>query len=259
MKIIFLGTGTSSGVPIVGCDCEVCQSTDPKDNRLRSSVLVEVEGKNILIDIGPDFREQMLRSKVKRIDAVLLTHEHNDHIIGLDEIRVFNFIQRESIPVYATQRVIGELKKRFYYLFQEELYPSAPRITIQEVHKDQVIDFEGIQIQPIEYFHDLEHRWPVTGYRIKDFTYLTDFKTITPEELAKTKGTALLVISAVQHRPHRSHLNLSEALTWTAKIQAAQTYFIHMSHFIGLHRVAQNSLPDTVHFAYDGLVVNLNK
>ncbi|MEM9884890.1 MAG: MBL fold metallo-hydrolase [Bacteroidota bacterium] len=258
MKITFLGTGTSSGIPLIGCDCAVCQSDDPKDRRLRTSVFVEVNGWNILIDIGPDFRQQMLNAKIKRIDAVLLTHEHNDHIIGLDEIRAFNFLQKETIPIYASKRVIAELQQRFSYLFQEELYPSAPRIEVREVRKEEIIQFKGLNIKPIEYFHDFNHRWPVMGYRIQDFSYLTDFKSIEEAELLKTKGTKLLVISAVTQAAHRSHLNLAEALDWASKIQAVQTYFIHMDHRMGLHRSVQAMLPDRVDLSYDGLEVALD-
>ncbi|MEL6719505.1 MAG: MBL fold metallo-hydrolase, partial [Bacteroidota bacterium] len=206
----------------------------------------------ILIDIGPDFRQQMLRTKIRRIDAVLLTHEHNDHIIGLDEIRAFNFIQRSNIPLYASERVIAEVKQRFPYLFKEELYPGAPKVTVHSIDRNQDFSIQNLQITPIEYLHG---KLPVLGYRIHDFVYLTDFKTISEEEFQKVKGVKTLVISALQHKSHHSHLTLKEALEMAEKMAAEQTYFIHMGHRMGLHEEVQRSLPDNVQLAYDGLVV----
>ncbi|MEM8525513.1 MAG: MBL fold metallo-hydrolase [Bacteroidota bacterium] len=252
MKITFLGTGTSTGTPLIGCDCEVCQSSNPKDHRLRSSAFVQVDGLNILIDIGPDFRQQMLRAKVKRIDAVLITHEHNDHIIGLDEIRAFNFLQKSSIPIYAAGRVLKEVKQRFHYLFREELYPGAPRVDVHQIDKDVPFYLQNLKITPIEYLHG---RLPVLGFRIHDFAYLTDFKSITAIEFQKLKGIKTLVLSALQRRSHHSHLTLEEALAMAEKIGAKQTFFIHMGHRMGLHEEVQAILPNGVQLAYDGLVL----
>jgi len=255
MKITFLGTGTSTGTPLIGCDCEVCQSSNPKNHRLRSSVFVEVDGLNILIDIGPDFRQQMLRAKIKRIDAVLLTHEHNDHIIGLDEIRAFNFLQRASIPIYAAERVLEEVQQRFSYLFKEELYPGAPRVSIHTVNKNESFHLQHLKITPIEYLHG---KLPVLGYRIHDFAYLTDFKTISEKEFRKIKGTRILVLSALQQKSHHSHLTLEEALEMSSKIKPEETYFIHMGHRMGLYNEIQELLPENVQLAYDGLVIEMN-
>ncbi|MEM6698927.1 MAG: MBL fold metallo-hydrolase [Bacteroidota bacterium] len=254
MKITFLGTGTSTGTPLIGCDCEVCQSPNPKDHRLRSSVFIEVEGLNILIDIGPDFRQQVLRAKVKKIDAVLITHEHNDHIIGLDEIRAFNFLQKASIPIYASRRVLRELKQRFYYLFKEELYPGAPRVDVHEINKGQSFQVQHLEITPIEYLHG---KLPVLGFRIYNFAYLTDFKSISEEEFPKLKGIKTLVLSALQRKSHHSHLTLEEALEMAKRIDAEQTYFIHMGHRMGLHEQIQTLLPQGIQLAYDGLLVKI--
>lgn len=254
MKITFLGTGTSTGTPLIGCDCEVCQSKNPKDQRLRSSIFVEVDGLNILIDIGPDFRQQMLRAKIKRIDAVLLTHEHNDHIIGLDEIRAFNFLQKQSIPIYASRRVLEEVKQKFRYLFKEELYPGAPRVDIHEIDKQQPVYLQNLKITPIEYLHG---KLPVLGFRMHDFAYLTDFKTISEQEFQKIRGTKMLILSALQQKSHHSHLTLEEALIMTERIGAEQTYFIHMGHRMGLHKEINATLPEGVQLAYDDLLVDI--
>ncbi|MEM1326579.1 MAG: MBL fold metallo-hydrolase [Bacteroidota bacterium] len=252
MNITFLGTGTSTGTPLIGCNCEVCQSDDPRDHRLRSSLFVEVEGVNILIDIGPDFRQQMLRANIQRIDAVLLTHEHNDHIIGLDEIRAFNFLQGEQIPVYASPRVIKVLRQRFSYLFEEQLYPGVPRVELREIDIDQPIVLNGISIVPIQYWHG---RIPVIGFRINNLAYLTDFKSIDEVEFSKLNDINTLIISALHHRQHHSHLTLEEAIIWAEKIGATSTYFMHIAHRMGKHIDVQPTLPQGMQLAYDGLII----
>jgi phosphoribosyl 1,2-cyclic phosphate phosphodiesterase len=250
MKITFLGTGTSTGTPLIGCSCEVCQSDDPRDQRLRASLFVEVDGLCILIDIGPDFRQQMLRANIQRIDAVLLTHEHNDHIIGLDEIRAFNFLQGKQIPIYASPRVILVLRQRFAYLFEEQLYPGVPRVELREIDMNKAISINGVSILPVQYWHG---HIPVVGFRIKDVAYLTDFKTIDDDQFTKLQDIQLLIISALHHRQHHSHLTLGEAINWADKIGAAETYFMHIAHRMGKYVEVQPALPEGMQLAYDGL------
>lgn len=254
MTITFLGTGTSQGVPVIGCDCPACISTDPKDKRLRTAIMLSKGDKNIVIDVGPDFRQQMLRAKVKRIEAVLLTHEHNDHIMGLDDVRPFNFRYKMDMPIYATTRVQDALKKRFAYAFDENPYPGAPRFQLHTIHKDQAFSIAGFHIIPIEIDHG---QLPVMGFRVGDFTYLTDMKSITPEELEKVKGTQTLVIDALHHSIHHSHLSLPESLALIEKIQPKAAYLIHASHKMGRYSEVARGLPTGVTLAYDGLVLSV--
>ena len=208
MKITFLGTGTSQGVPVIGCDCPVCLSSDPKDDRLRTAAMVQVDGKTIVIDVGPDFRQQLLRAKVTDITAILMTHEHNDHIIGMDDVRPLNFKHRKHMTVYAEERVQKELKQRFSYVFDENPYPGAPRLILENIDSQELINIDGVEIIPIRALHG---QLPVFGFRFGDFTYLTDIKTISDEELEKVKGTKILALDALHHSVHHSHLNLEEA------------------------------------------------
>ena len=254
MKVTFLGTGTSTGVPMIGCKCTVCTSDDPKDRRLRTSAFIEGEATNLLIDIGPDFRQQMLREDITQLDAVLITHEHHDHIAALDEVRAFNFLQRKSMPVYATNRVGGELKKRFGYVFEEVLYPGAPRIDLEEIETAKPFKVNEIEIQPIHYMHGA---MPVTGFRIKDFSYLTDFKAISEEELEKIKGSKIIAISSIHHRPHHSHICLAEALELLEQLQPEQAYIIHISHWMGKDVDIAPTLPSNVTLAWDGLQIEV--
>ncbi len=249
-----MGTGTSQGVPIIGCKCEVCKSEDPRDHRLRTSVLLRKEQKNILIDCGPDFRQQMLRAGVTSLDAIVLTHEHNDHIIGLDDVRPFNYMQRRDMTVYATERVEASLKKRFEYIFAERRYPGAPMITIERIYPDQPFTVDGVLFTPIEVLHGA---LPILGFRVKDFTYLTDVKTIADSELQKVKGTDTLVINALRHQKHYSHLNLEEAIAMISKIGPKRAYLIHISHNMGLYEDIAGLLPANVTAAHDGLVVKV--
>ncbi len=260
MRITFLGTGTSQGVPVIGCTCAVCQSADTRDKRFRTSVMIETQDKIIVIDTGPDFRQQMLREQVHHdldefcVDAVLFTHEHKDHIAGLDDVRPFNFRFQRDMQVYATERVQTALKREYQYVFTPPFYPGAPLIQLNTISKDEKFVVEGIEIQPIEVMHaDL----PVLGFRFGDFTYLTDVKTISPQEKEKIRGTKTLVLSALRQKEHHSHLNLEEALVLTEEFQAEQTYFIHMSHLLGTHEAVSRELPSNVALAYDGLKIEV--
>lgn len=254
MKITFLGTGTSQGIPVIGCGCEVCQSKDSKDNRLRVSVLVETDDKTIVIDSGPDFRYQMLRAEVKDLDAILFTHEHKDHVAGLDDIRPFNYLLHKKIDLYATLRVQEALKREFAYIFSEVKYHGIPQINLHTV-TDQCFNVGETIVTPIEVLH---HKLPVMGYRFKDFTYITDAKTISAESIKKIKGTKVLVINALQTESHVSHFTLSEALDFANLIAAETTYFTHMSHNLGLHKVVEKDLPANIKLAYDGLCFELD-
>lgn len=254
MKITFLGTGTSQGVPVIACDCAVCTSVDSHDKRLRVSILVEVEGKSIVIDSGPDFRYQMLRAGVKRLDAILYTHEHKDHVAGLDDIRAFNHKQQAEIDIYADNRVQEALKKEFHYVFSGNNYPGIPRLKLNTIEAGKTFEVCGIPIIPISVMH---FKLPVFGFRIADFTYITDAKTISDEEKLKIKGTKILVINALQKEKHISHFTLEEALQFAAEINAEKTYITHISHNMGTHREVSKELPDGVFLAYDGLVLEL--
>ncbi|MEM1122660.1 MAG: MBL fold metallo-hydrolase [Bacteroidota bacterium] len=254
MTITFLGTGTSQGVPVIGCDCAVCQSHDPRDKRLRTSAMIETDGKTIVIDAGPDFRQQLLRAKVTDVTAILMTHEHNDHIIGMDDVRPLNFKHRKQMPVYAEPRVQTELQERFAYIFAKNPYPGAPRLILQNIDEDRIINIEGVEVTPIRAMHG---QLPVFGFRFGDFTYLTDIKTISAKELKKVKGTKVLALDALHHSVHHSHLNLEEALALIEIIQPEQAYLIHVSHRMGLTQEVNKTLPEGVQLAYDGLVIEV--
>lgn len=254
ITITILGSGTSQGVPIIGCDCAVCQSSDTRDKRLRVSILINKGEKNIVVDAGPDFRQQMLRAEVKELEAILLTHEHNDHIIGLDDVRPFNFRTWTDMPIYAVEPVQKELKERFAYIFAENPYPGSPMLKLNTISKEQSFEVADIPILPIEVMHG---KLPVLGFRIADFTYLTDMKTIAPLELEKVKGTKKLVLNALHHRTHHSHLNLEEALDFIKIIQPEQAFLTHLSHKMGLHEEVSKTLPENVFLAYDGLKIKI--
>lgn len=254
LKITFLGTGTSQGVPVIGCNCAVCTSDDPRDQRLRVSVLVQAAGRNIVIDCGPDFRQQMLRAQVRSLDAILLTHEHNDHVVGLDDVRPFNFMQRRDMPIYATKWVQKELHQRFAYAFEKNPYPGAPRFHLLDIDKHAPFEVAGIPVIPIEVMHG---SMPVLGFRMGDFTYLTDVKTIAPEEIEKIVGSKTLVTSALHHSLHHSHANLEEALELIWQIGPQRAYLTHVSHSMGLYEEISRQLPPDIHLAYDGLQLTL--
>lgn len=253
MRITFLGTGTSQGVPMIACNCAVCTSDDPHDKRLRSSILIEENGKNIVIDSGPDFRYQMLRAKVKHLEAVVFTHEHKDHVAGLDDIRAFNYFQNSAVDVYANLRVQAALKREFSYIFTDYQYPGIPKINLKTIDPEP-FTAAGIPLIPIEVLH---YKLPVLGFRIHDFTYITDAKTISEAETEKIKGSKVLVINALQKEKHISHFTLAEAIVFAEKIGAEITYFTHIGHRLGKYQEVSADLPPNIQLAYDGLQLEL--
>lgn len=253
MRFTFLGTGTSQGIPVIACSCRVCQSLDPRDNRLRSSLMVEGFGKRIVVDTGPDFRQQMLRLKIDHLDAVLFTHEHKDHIAGLDDVRAFNFHQGTDMNVYGTKAVHQALKREFHYAFAEVKYPGVPEINLIEIDH-HAFSVEGIPVIPVEVMH---YKMPVKGFRFGDFTYITDAKTISDEELEKVKGTKILVLNALRKKEHISHFTLDEAIAVMEKIRPEKGYLTHISHLMGTHREIAGELPEYIELAYDGLSVEI--
>lgn len=253
MKITFLGTGTSQGIPVIGCKCDVCLSTDFRDNRLRTSILIEIADRTIVIDSGPDFRYQMLRAKVEDLDAILYTHEHKDHIAGLDDIRPFNYILKKRIDIYATERVQEAIKREFAYIFSDVKYHGLPQISLHRVY-EKPFAIGGAKITPFEVMH---HKLPVTGYRIGDFTYITDAKTISQTSLGMIEGTKILVLNALQKEAHVSHFTLREAIDMAKEVGAEKTYFTHISHNLGLHADVSQELPRGISLAYDGLSFEL--
>ncbi|MDB4903852.1 MAG: fold metallo-hydrolase [Mucilaginibacter sp.] len=253
MTITFLGTGTSQGVPVIACNCEVCTSTDFRDTRLRSSILIEAEGKVIVIDSGPDFRYQMLRANVQRLDAIVFTHEHKDHIAGLDDIRAFNYRQKGPIDIYANIQVQNALQKEFHYIFQEFIYPGIPEIKMHTIDKE-IFEIGKVRFLPIEVLH---YKLPVLGFRINNFTYITDAKTISETEKEKIKGSKILVVNALQKQMHISHLTLDEAVAFAEEIGAEKTYFTHISHRLGRYQDIARELPNGIELAYDGLKLNV--
>lgn len=249
MKITVLGTGTSQGIPVIGCGCAVCQSSDSRDKRLRVSVLVETADKIIVIDSGPDFRYQMLRAGVKDLDAIIFTHEHKDHVAGLDDIRPFNYLLHKVIDIYAVERVQQALRREFAYIFEDTKYHGLPQIKLHTVDENP-FGIGQSTITPIEVMH---YKLPVMGYRIGDFTYITDAKTVSQESLEKIKGTKVLIVNALQRNDHISHFTLDEATAFAQKVGAEMTYFTHMSHYLGSHEEVEKELPSNIKLAYDGL------
>lgn len=254
LKITFLGTGTSQGIPVIGSDHPVCLSSDPKDKRLRVSVLLSWGSYNYVIDCGPDFRQQMLTHNVKKLDGILFTHEHSDHVAGLDDIRPF-FFRQGDIPVYAHERVISSLEKRFDYIFaSENRYPGAPAIAANEIQNNQPFAIGDKMVIPIEADHN---RLQVFGFRIDNFTYLTDVKSMNENEIEKIKGSEILVINSLRKEPHHSHFNLEEALLFVEKVKPKTAYLTHISHLLGFHEAVEKKLPKDVHLAYDNLTLDL--
>lgn len=252
--ITILGTGTSQGIPVIGCECKVCQSDNPKDKRLRVSALVQVGETNIVIDCGPDFRQQMLRENVKNVDAVIFTHEHTDHVIGVDDVRPFNFQTQQNMPLYATKRVQRDLKNRFGYAFVENPYPGAPLLELKTIDKNTPFEINSVEIIPIEILHG---NLPILGFRIGDFAYLTDMKTVEAAEFEKLKGVKVIVIDSLQQRDHFSHMTLKESLAFAEKVGAERTFLTHLSHVMGLHEEVSTLLPEGVEIAYDGLKIEV--
>lgn len=253
MKITFLGTGTSQGVPVIACHCKVCSSSDVRNNRLRTSVMIEHQGKVFVIDSGPDFRYQMLREKVQQLDAILFTHEHKDHVAGLDDVRAFNFKHDREIDVYAEERVQHALKNEFSYIFSGIHYPGIPRVVMHNI-SNETMHIQGVDIIPIRVMH---YKLPVYGFRIGDFSYITDAKTISDEELEKIKGSKVLVLNALRREDHISHFTLNEAVALAQKLNVPRTFFTHISHQLGLHEEVCSELPAGISLAYDTMSIEI--
>jgi phosphoribosyl 1,2-cyclic phosphate phosphodiesterase len=251
VKVTFLGTGTSIGVPVITCDCPVCLSTDQRDKRMRTSVMIEVNGLTLVIDCGPDFRHQMLRQQVMNLDAVIFTHEHRDHIAGLDDVRAFNYVLNKKIDIYGTPQVMEAIRIEFPYIFSESRYFGAPQLTIHNID-DKPFSIRGVEFIPIRALHE---KLPVTGYRIGDFTYITDASFISEEELDKIRGSKIVVLNALRNSKHVSHFSVGEAVDILSKLKPEMGYLTHLSHFVGLHEDVNKKLPDFVRLAYDGLEV----
>lgn len=250
LSLTFLGTGTSQGVPVIACDCKVCKSSDVHDNRLRTSVLIQTENQSIMIDSGPDFRYQVLRSGINQLDAILFTHQHRDHIAGLDDVRSFNFVQKKAMPIYGNELVIQQIKREFHYVFENK-YPGIPQLEIHQID-DNPFSIHDLSIIPIKVLH---HNLPVLGFRINDLTYITDANSIPEIEFVKIMGTKTLVINALQKDDHLSHFTLKEALEIIDKLQPEKAYLTHISHKMGLHQLVSEELPQNVKLAYDGLSI----
>ncbi len=252
LHITFLGTGTSSGIPMIACNCTVCTSIHPKDKRLRSSILVQSATTTIVIDTTPDFRYQMLRVNVKHLDAVVFTHPHKDHTAGFDDIRAFNFFEKKAMPVYANALTASALKQEFAYVFAEHKYPGIPEVNMHIIDTTP-FTINDLVLQPILVWH---HQMPVYGYRIGNFTYITDANKIDAAEKEKIKGSKILVINALRQESHLSHFTLQEAIALVEELHIPKAYCTHISHQLGLHHSVNKILPDHIHLAYDGLKIN---
>ena len=253
MKITLLGTGTSQGVPVIGCTCQVCRSVDYRDKRLRVSVHLQVRDKSIIIDAGPDFREQVLRERIKTLDALVFTHEHKDHTAGLDDIRAFNFMQQKDMPLYGEERVLNQLKQEFSYIFSGMKYPGIPQVQLYPIGNEP-FEVEGIPFTPIRVLH---YKLPVFGYRVGDFSYITDVNYISEEEKEKIKGSRVIVLDALRIEKHISHYSLQEAVQLLEELQPERAYLTHISHLMGLHREVEQQLPEFIRLGYDGLQIEL--
>lgn len=255
IKITFLGTGTSQGIPVIGSDHPVSFSDDLKDKRLRSSILIEYKDFNFVIDCGPDFRQQMLRTNCRKLDAIIFTHEHADHTTGIDDVRPY-FFRQGKIPIYLHERVLNSLHNRFAYIFDpKQKYPGAPDFEVNLITKENDFQILGLNITPIEAVH---YKLPVLGFRLGKFAYLTDVKTISDKEMLKLNGLDTLVINALRYESHPSHLNIEEALEIIDQVKPKQTFFTHISHNMGFHEEVCSSLPKAVSLAFDGLVLEVD-
>ncbi len=253
MRITFLGTGTSQGVPIIACPCEVCQSSDPRDKRLRSSIHIQTRDTSLVIDSGPDFRQQMLRAKVLTLDGLIFTHGHKDHTAGFDDIRAFNYVQQRDMEVYCDERVEWVLKKDYDYVFAAEKYPGVPQANLHIIDNN-AFEVNGVKILPIEVLH---YKLPVFGFRIGDFTYITDANHISDTEKEKIKGSKVLVLNALRRKEHISHFTLDQAIELARELNCHQTYFTHISHQLGKHQEVIKELPENINLAYDELTIEL--
>jgi phosphoribosyl 1,2-cyclic phosphate phosphodiesterase len=253
LKITFLGTGTSQGVPVIGCTCEVCRSLDYRDKRLRSSIHIEINGLSIVVDTGPDFRQQMLRENIRRLDAVLFTHGHRDHVAGLDDVRAYNFLQNSDMPLFATDSVLEQIKTEFFYAFSPKKYPGIPQLQLNTIDS-RPFKVGDIAITPLPVMH---LKLPVLGFRVGNFSYITDANLIPGETYELLKGTEVLVLNALQRESHISHFNLAEAIEVAEKVGANHTYFTHIAHKLGLHKEVLKELPESVALAHDGLSITL--
>jgi phosphoribosyl 1,2-cyclic phosphate phosphodiesterase len=251
IKVTFLGTGTSQGIPVIACNCPVCKSQNPKDNRTRTSIMISIGDKNIVIDTGPDFRFQMLRERVQTLDAVLFTHEHKDHISGLDDVRAFNYASQLPMNIFTTEAVFKALQREFHYVFDGTNYPGIPQVSVN-FFKDEPFYVLDEEIIPIEVMH---YKLPVTAFRIRNFTYITDANFIDEKNLEKIRGTEILVINALRLETHISHFTLEEALQLIDRIKPKKAYLIHMSHLLGFHDEVSQKLPEHVELAWDGLQI----
>jgi phosphoribosyl 1,2-cyclic phosphate phosphodiesterase len=249
MVVTFLGTGTSQGVPVITCECEVCRSVDFRDKRLRVSVHLQIGNKSLIIDSGPDFRQQVLRERIKTLDALLFTHEHKDHTAGMDDIRSYNFKQKKDMPIFARHSVVEQIKREFCYIFSDFKYPGVPRVQVNTI-ENAPFSVEGIEVIPIEVLH---YRLPVFGFRIGDFTYITDANYIAPEELEKVRGSRVIVLNALQKDAHISHFTLSQAVELLKELKPEKGFLTHISHRLGLHADVEKELPDFIRLGYDGL------
>ncbi|HAM10210.1 MAG: hypothetical protein A2X05_04325 [Bacteroidetes bacterium GWE2_41_25] len=255
MKITFLGTGTSQGVPVIACDCNTCNSDDPHDKRLRTSLLLEEDNVILLFDAGPDFRQQMLREKVKRLDSIILTHEHKDHIAGLDDVRAFNYKSQSAIDIFSEDRVQKALRKEYSYVFSEIQYPGIPKMKLNPI-QEHGFNVKGLEILPIRVFH---YHLPVYGFRIGNFAYITDTNYIPEESKEKLFGVKYLVINALRKEKHISHFSLREALDLIREISPKKAFITHISHQMGYHAEVSKELPKGTSLAFDGLTVQFNK
>jgi phosphoribosyl 1,2-cyclic phosphate phosphodiesterase len=255
VQITFLGTGTSQGVPMIGCHCPVCRSLDYRDKRLRVSVHVQVQDKSLIIDSGPDFRQQVLRERIDHLDALIFTHEHKDHTAGMDDIRAYNFRQQQDMPVYAEPRVLAQLKQEYAYIFAEHKYPGVPKVqTVPILSDTAVFEVEGVAVQPIRALH---YKLPVLGFRIGGFTYITDANYLSPESLELVRGSEVVVLNALRHEQHISHFSLQEAVDILTDLAPQRGYLTHIGHQLGRHRDVEATLPDFIRLAYDGLRVEV--
>lgn len=253
MILTFLGTGTSQGVPVITCDCNVCKSADHKDRRLRCSAMLNVQGKTLVFDAGPDFRQQMLRENVQNVDAILLTHEHKDHVAGLDDIRPYNFRRNKPMDLYMEERVKVRIEEEFSYVFAENKYPGVPEMLIHVI-ENKPFEIEGIEVIPIRVLH---YKLPIFSFRIQTFAYLTDVSYIDDCEKKKLRNLDVLVVNALRHEEHYSHFNLEQALQLVSELKPKRTYLTHISHLIGLYKEIAPKLPQNVFYAYDGLKVTI--